>query len=430
MSGRILVRLSGAALLGGLAVAACGGKSGRSEHGEGHLPSAGTSGSQGGGNSVTTGGAPSAQAGSAESGAGEAWAGAPAQAAGTGSEGGAAAERQPYRVQQVVTGTDHACALLEDQRVKCWGNNLVGQLGLGDTKARGLDPAQMGDALPFVDLGSGRTAKALAAGYRSTCALLDDDTVKCWGNNLFAGKVATPLAIGDEPGEMGDALPVIDLPKDALPYDLAVGHFGACILFGEGSYWCGSRSAAPGPIPAPTDASCSGMTGSGNVLALCSDHSARALVAGSKSPALVASNVRLMAASVHYYCFAFTDGTATCTGDHGFDVPQAVDEFRSLAVTVDGVLCGLRGGGEVVCWGNLPPSVSPSAPVGPYFVPISRSVVHLSGGGDDYNCGTLADGTVECWNWGPVPLAAVGNSTFGSAALLPVELGTQELKLP
>ncbi|KAJ1472093.1 hypothetical protein T484DRAFT_1841694, partial [Baffinella frigidus] len=41
----------------------------------------------------------------------------------------------------------------------------------------------MGENLPAVDLGAGRTAVVVSAGYSHTCALLDDATVKCWGYN-------------------------------------------------------------------------------------------------------------------------------------------------------------------------------------------------------------------------------------------------------
>jgi hypothetical protein len=34
-----------------------------------------------------------------------------------------------------------------------------------------------------VNLGAGRTAKAVSTGSSHTCALLDDDTLKCWGDN-------------------------------------------------------------------------------------------------------------------------------------------------------------------------------------------------------------------------------------------------------
>jgi hypothetical protein len=42
--------------------------------------------------------------------------------------------------------------LLDNQELKCWGNNTNGQLGLGDTAARGDNPNEMGDNLPAVDL--------------------------------------------------------------------------------------------------------------------------------------------------------------------------------------------------------------------------------------------------------------------------------------
>lgn len=50
-------------------------------------------------------------------------------------------------------------------------------LGYGDNLDRGDGPEEMGDSLPAVYLGSGLTAKSIAAGYGHTCAVLDDDSV-------------------------------------------------------------------------------------------------------------------------------------------------------------------------------------------------------------------------------------------------------------
>ena len=47
----------------------------------------------------------------------------------------------------VATGDIHTCALLDDHTVKCWGDNFYGQLGYGDTVQRGSMPSQMGDKL-------------------------------------------------------------------------------------------------------------------------------------------------------------------------------------------------------------------------------------------------------------------------------------------
>jgi alpha-tubulin suppressor-like RCC1 family protein len=109
-------------------------------------------------------------------------------------------------------GALHACALLNDETVKCWGSNDYGQLGLGDRNGRGDEPNEMGDMLPPVDLGKDKKATALAAGGYFTCALLNDGHVKCWGVNdsgqLGLGDNKT---YGDEPDEMGDNLPEVQL---------------------------------------------------------------------------------------------------------------------------------------------------------------------------------------------------------------------------
>lgn len=38
---------------------------------------------------------------------------------------------------------------------QCWGLNLLGSLGLGDSLPRGDEPGEMGDDLPAVSLGTG-----------------------------------------------------------------------------------------------------------------------------------------------------------------------------------------------------------------------------------------------------------------------------------
>lgn len=148
-----------------------------------------------------------------------------------------------WQVVELVSGPTHNCARRGDGAVKCWGLNNGGNLGLGDWRARGLGPGEMGAALPTVDLGSGRTATALGAGGAHTCARLDDGTTKCWGNSEYGQLgLGDRVARGDHPGELGDDLPVVDLGEGRTAVAFAPGFFRTCALIDDGSVKCFGRS--------------------------------------------------------------------------------------------------------------------------------------------------------------------------------------------
>ena len=111
----------------------------------------------------------------------------------------------------ISAASDYSCALLDNASVKCWGLNDHGQLGIGNTTTMGDNSSEMA-VLPSVDLGTGRTATAIAAGYSHTCALLDNASVKCWGYNEYGQLgIDNTTNMGDNSSEMGDNLPVVDL---------------------------------------------------------------------------------------------------------------------------------------------------------------------------------------------------------------------------
>jgi E3 ubiquitin-protein ligase HERC3 len=157
----------------------------------------------------------------------------------------------------VSIGVHSSCAILDDGSVKCWGSNSEGQLGQGDVTARPTPPV-----LP-VDLGTGRKAKSLAAGYAYHCALLDNARVKCWGRNANTssdGGIGGVLAIGNsshmgnQPGEMGDNLPFAMLgtnPATAQPWKvlkIVAGRTHACALLENNRVKCWGRNDGGGAL--------------------------------------------------------------------------------------------------------------------------------------------------------------------------------------
>jgi alpha-tubulin suppressor-like RCC1 family protein len=148
------------------------------------------------------------------------------------------------KAKQVVLGNLHTCALLDDDKVKCWGHNGQGQLGYGDNVQRGDNANEMGDNLAVVSLGLGRTAKAITAGERFTCALLDNDTVKCWGssNNGQLGQNDTSQR-GDNANEMGDDLPPVNLGAGRTAKSVIAGWEHTCALLDDATVKCWGRAA-------------------------------------------------------------------------------------------------------------------------------------------------------------------------------------------
>lgn len=82
----------------------------------------------------------------------------------------------------------HTCAVIGNGSMQCWGVNTHGQLGDGtcsstinsDCMAENMFPGE-GDPTVNVNITSGLTVIAAATGSDSTCALLSDDSLRCWG---------------------------------------------------------------------------------------------------------------------------------------------------------------------------------------------------------------------------------------------------------
>ena len=97
------------------------------------------------------------------------------------------------------------------------GWNVFGQLGVGSGAAHGDSPGSMGDALPAVNFGPGRTAVEVSTTNSHTCALLDDGSIRCWGLNDYG-----QLGMGDTAnrfgplGANGTLMPAVSLGTGAV----------------------------------------------------------------------------------------------------------------------------------------------------------------------------------------------------------------------
>ncbi len=76
---------------------------------------------------------------------------------------------------QVSAGANHTCALLQDNTIKCWGYGYEGQLGDGQYQY---------SLTPVTVIGIANATQVSAGDYH-TCALLQDSTIKCWGKGQY-----------------------------------------------------------------------------------------------------------------------------------------------------------------------------------------------------------------------------------------------------
>ena len=278
-------------------------------------------------------------------------------------------------ITQLGAGQAHTCVLFDNGQVKCWGWNQLGGLGLGDTLPRGDGPGEMGGALPAVDLGTGRTAIQIAVGGLHTCALLDTDQVKCWGDGFF-GQIGlgNPGDRGDGPFEMGDFLPVVDLGTGRRATRIAAGSFHTCALLDTGQIKCWGLNTV-------------GTLGLG-------DASNRGDGFGEMGDALPAVDLgtghtatRIAAGSFHT-CALLDTSQVKCWGQNN---------------------AGQLGLGDASHRGDAPGEMGDALPT--VNLGIGRSATQLAAG-EFHTCALLDTGQVKCWGQNNVGQLGLGDTNF------------------
>lgn len=240
--------------------------------------------------------------------------------------GGPTNSRVPTRlagfsgVRQVTLGSAHACLLQGDGTVWCWGNNSAHQFGDGGTTGSAT-PVQVQDAAGHALTG----VLGIDAGDSHTCAMLDDNGVRCWGVNEFAQSGSESTVITARATVVAGA---------SYADHIAAGANFTCLYSGESSsVMCwglaldGSNTF--GPSPQESGPAAPVAVGAGSAMACAIDDSA------------------------NVWCWG-TGVMGNGNVNQTQDVPTKVSGL-SGAVAVAGGLghtCVLRSTGALVCWGS------------------------------------------------------------------------------
>ncbi len=163
-------------------------------------------------------------------------------------------------VSAITLGDGHACALLGNGTVRCWGDNSFGQLGDGTTTRPTTTTAVLGLT----------NVVGISAGEFRSCALLDDGTVRCWGRNnyykLGDGTTNTPPRTS----------PVTVIGLSGVTEIGAGGESHTCARLANGSVRCwgrndygqvgdGTETERPSPTPVSGISTAVGLSAGGHM---------------------------------------------------------------------------------------------------------------------------------------------------------------------
>lgn len=381
-----------------------------------------------------------------ESGALRCWGGGSGGQNGTGSTTTIGDDELPTAVTPVDLGAGrvaravsrdltHACALLDDGSVRCWGSGLYGRLGYGNVANIG-DNETPGSVGP-VDLGAGRTAVAISAGTFHTCAILDTGAVRCWGRGaLGALGIGNTQDVGDDetPGSVGP----VDLGAGRTATAITAGRDFTCAILDTGDVRCWGYGFH-------------GQLGTGTTADIGDDEAPGAVApvdlgAGRTAVAIGAANYHVCAVldTGGVRCWGFGSdgrlglGNTNWIGDN--ETPGSVSQVNLGGATVTAIAvgdehsCALTAAGSVHCWGlgsfgRL--GYSATATIGDNEHPVSAGTVSLGGApvvglsaGGGSTCATRSDGTVTCWGVGSFGALGYGTTNHVGDDETPGSAGT------
>jgi alpha-tubulin suppressor-like RCC1 family protein len=282
----------------------------------------------------------------------------------------------------VALGSSHTCAILDDDSARCWGSGASGQLGYGNTNnvGDGAGPTPTIESAGPVPLGPGRTARAITAGGSHACAILDDGSVRCWGNNSF-GQLGygnrDPVGSGAGPTPTIGSAGAVPLGPGRTARAIAAGSFHTCAILDDSSVRCWGENG-------------SGQLGYGNRNPVATGAGPTpTIVSAGAVPLGAGRTARAIAAGFTQTCAILDDFTARCWGSGGI---------------------GQLGYGNTnnVGDGSGPTPTIESA--GPIFFGDGRTARSITAGDNITTCATLDDGTARCWGGSASGQLGYGNT--------------------
>ncbi|MEM9889276.1 MAG: RCC1 repeat-containing protein [Actinomycetota bacterium] len=254
----------------------------------------------------------------------------------------------PYEldgVKDVAVGGAHTCVLSTVNRVACWGANGDGQLGDGSAVDRSLQVAVagVGGADELTDI------KQLVVGRDHSCALTTAGRVRCWGSNFF-GQLGDGTTT-DAPAPVGVLTPTGTGELSGIK-QLSAGAYHTCAALTNGRLHCWGADFADQL----------GASGSGN-------RSLPTAVVGADGTSELLGVAEVEAGGFHT-CVLGNGGSVSCWGSNIFgqigdgtddDATTPTPVLSANGDTLDDAVelsvgefhaCVLRQGGVVACWGG------------------------------------------------------------------------------
>lgn len=327
-------------------------------------------------------------------------------------------------VVQMVTGDSHTCVMTTAGKVRCWGQNSVGQLGYGNTTSIGDDPARQPYTAGDVPIPASDPAAQITAGANHTCALLHSGMAYCWGRNDF-GQLGY-----SNTDHVGDDEPVTSagfINAGGLLSSIAAGGNHTCaVLSASGEVRCWGQNDH-------------GQLGQGNTESF-SDSADEPTSAATSVP-LGALRATSLALGASHSCALLSDGSVRCwgsnaagelgTGSTGQDIgDEPADAISDVLLggsarqieAGQSHTCAVMTSGSMRCWGNdSDGQIGNGAASGPVADPGAQgdlsvgSEVASIGLGGNHTCALLTSGQAKCWGAASAGQLGYGDTTDRAA---------------